>query len=258
MIIKFSLRRLSLIFLLVIVFPLVQKQWLNLYLFNINNFTIYKVLYYLSGLIVPILIIINSLNKFTFYKFNYNIDTNTNTNTNTNACSINGRLLFLITSLVLSILSILISNYILINLKIFINSFLRNNDYFVIFDIDKQVLFFVIISTFLIFKKTKFVIKKIVLTNFFIFSIINWYLQINNHFVTNIPPFYFFKFGNINFINITFILAIESFFYVWSYISYSSNLSDWKVPKPYKREILPILNIVIFYLLTIFYYSILF
>jgi hypothetical protein len=70
LIIKFSLYRLSIIILLVILFPLVQKQWLNLYLFDINNLSIYKLLYYLSGLIVPILVIINSLNKFTYYKFN--------------------------------------------------------------------------------------------------------------------------------------------------------------------------------------------
>ncbi len=43
------------------------------------------------------------------------------------------------------------------------------------FDIDKKILFVVIISIFLIFKKTKFLLKKIKLINFFIFSIINWY-----------------------------------------------------------------------------------
>ena len=70
LIIKFSLLRLSIIILLVILFPLVQKQWLNLYLFDINNLSIYKLLYYLSGLFVPVLVIINSLNKFTYYQFN--------------------------------------------------------------------------------------------------------------------------------------------------------------------------------------------
>ena len=61
--------RLTIFVLLVILFPLVQNQWLNLYLFDINNFTIYKLLYYLSGLIFPILVFKNSLNKFTYYKF---------------------------------------------------------------------------------------------------------------------------------------------------------------------------------------------
>ena len=78
MIIKFSLLRLSIIISLVILFPLVQKQWLNLYLFDINNLSIYKLLYYLSGLIVPILVIINSLNNFTYYKFNFYKKNNNN------------------------------------------------------------------------------------------------------------------------------------------------------------------------------------
>ena len=249
MIIKFSLLRLTITFLLVILFPLVQKQWFNLYLFNINNFTIYKVLYYLSGLIAPILVIVNSLNKFTHYNFN---------SSNNNNNNISGKLLLLITIFLSTTLSILISHYIFINLKIFLNFFLSNNEYLVKFEIDKQILFVVIISSLLIFKKTKFLIKKIILTNFFILSIITWYSQINKSFLIDIVPFYFFKFGNINFLNIAFLLAIETVFYLWSYISYGSYLSDWNLPKPYKKEILPILIIFMFYLLIILYYSILF
>ena len=251
MIIKFSLLRLSIIILLVILFPLVQKQWLNLYLFDINNLSIYKLLYYLSGLIVPILIIINSLNKYTYYKFNFHKKNNNNSD-------ISGKSLFLITLIILSILSILISNYIFINLKIILNYLMTNNEYLVQFDIDKQILFLVIITILLIFKKTKFFIKKIILTNFFIFSIINWYSQINNSFLKDVIPFYIFKFENINFVNIVFLLAIETMFYLWSYISYNSYLSDWNVPKPHMKEITPILNIIMFYLLVILYYSILF
>ncbi len=251
MIIKFSLLRLSITILLVILFPLVQKQWLNLYLFDINNFSIYKLLYYLSGLIVPILVIINSLNKFTYYKFNFHKNKNNN-------LDINGKSLFLITSVISIILSILIVHYIFINLKIILNLYMINNDYLFQFDIDKQILFIVIISIFLIFKKTKFLLKKIILINFFTFSIINWYSQINNYSLNDVIPFYIYKFGNINFINIVFLLAIETMFYLWSYISYKSYLSDWNVPKPYKQEVTPIFNIIIFYLLVILYYSILF
>ncbi len=251
MIIKFSLLRLSIIILLVILFPLVQKQWLNLYLFDINNLSIYKLLYYLSGLTVPILVIINSLNKFTYYKFNFHKKNNNNSD-------INGKTLFLITLVILSILSILISNYIFINLKIILNLLMSNNEYLVQYDIDKQILFVVIISIFLIFEKTKFLLKKITLTNFFIFSIINWYSQINNSSLIDVIPFYIFKFENINFGNIVFLLAIETMFYLWSYISYNSYLSDWNVPKPYKKEVIPIINIIMFYLLVILYYSILF
>ncbi|RCL49191.1 MAG: hypothetical protein DBW86_05515 [Prochlorococcus sp. MED-G72] len=251
MIIKFSLLRLSIIILLLILFPLVQKQWLNLYLFDINNLSIYKLLYYLSGLIVPILVIINSLDKFTYYKFNFHKKNNNN-------FDISGKFLFLITLVILSILSILISNYIFINLKIILNLLISNNEYLVQFDIDKKILFVVIISIFLIFKKTKFLLKKITLINFFIFSIINWYSQINNSSLNDVIPFYIFKFGNINFVNIVFLLAIETMFYLWSYISYNSYLSDWNVPKPHMKEITPILNIIMFYLLVILYYSILF
>ena len=251
MIIKFSLLRLSIITLLLILFPLVQKQWLNLYLFDINNLSIYKLLYYLSGLIVPILVIINSLDKFTYYKFNFH-------NKNNNNFDISGKFLFLITLVILSILSILISNYIFINLKIILNLLISNNEYLVQFDIDKKILFVIIISIFLIFKKTKFLLKKITLINFFIFSIINWYSQINNSSLNDVIPFYIFKFGNINFVNIVFLLAIETMFYLWSYISYNSYLSDWNVPKPHMKEITPILNIIMFYLLVILYYSILF
>ena len=251
MIIKFSPLRLSIIIFLVILFPLVQKQWLNLYLFDINNLSIYKLLYYLSGLIVPILVIINSLDKFTYYKFNFHKKNNNN-------FDISGKFLFLITLVILSILSILISNYIFINLKIILNLLISNNEYLVQFDIDKKILFVVIISIFLIFKKTKFLLKKITLINFFIFSIINWYSQINNSSLNDVIPFYIFKFGNINFVNIVFLLAIETMFYLWSYISYNSYLSDWNVPKPHMKEITPILNIIMFYLLVILYYSILF
>ena len=250
MIIKFSLLRLTIIFLFVIIFPLVQKQWLNLYLFNINNFTIYKALYYLSGLIVPILVIINSLNKFTDYKFIYNNKKDNNNN-------ISGILLLFITFIVSTTLSFLISRYIFRNL-IFLNFFLSNNEYLLKFDFDIQILSLVIISILLIFKKTKFFIKKIILINFFIFSIITWYSQFNNSFLIDVIPFYSLKFENTNFINIAYILAIETVFYLWSFISYGSYLSDWSVPIPLKREVTPILNIFMFYLLIILYYSILF
>ncbi len=250
MIIKISLVRLSIIFLLVILLPLVQKQWLNLYLFDINKFSIYQLLYYLSGLTVPIFAIITSLNKFTYYKFNHHKKNNNN-------YVINGKLLLLITLIVLTVLSILVSHYVFINFRILLNFFIRNNEYLVLFDIVKQILIVLIISIFLIFDKTKFLIKKLVLTNFFIFSIVTWYSQINNSFLIDTVPFNIFKSENINFINIALLLTIEIIFYIWSYISYSSNLSDWKVPKPKKNEIIPILYIIMFYLLIVLYYSIL-
>tara|TARA_Y100000739_G_C20501699_1_gene415244 strand:+ start:71 stop:841 length:771 start_codon:yes stop_codon:yes gene_type:complete len=252
---RFSLVRVSIFFLIVILFPLVQKQWLNLYLFDINNFTIYKLLYYLSGLVVPILVVINSLNKFTYYEFDFQKKNKNN--------EITGKLLLLLTLILSTTISILISRYIFINLNLCLNFFISNNQYLVQLDISKQILLILSISTFLIFQKTKYFLKKIILTNFLIFSIFAWYSQINNSLLIEKVPFYLFKFENlnflnINFINIAFLLSIEIVFYLWSYISYSSSLSDWKVPKPYKKEVITILKILIFYLFIILYYSILF
>ena len=249
MIIKYSLIRLSIIFLLVIIFPFIQKQWLNLYLFDINSFSLYRLLYYLSGLIIPILVIINSLNKFTYYKFNHHTKKNNN--------DISGKILLITTLILLITLSILLSRYTFINLKIFLDLFINNNSILVKFNIDKQILFSVVISILLLFDKTKFLIKKFTLINFFIFSIISWYSRINNSNLIDIAPFNIFKFGNLNFLNVTYVLAIEIVFYLWSYISFGSYLSDWNVPKPHKNVILPIMNIFIFYFLIILYYSIL-
>ena len=253
MIIKFSLSKLSIFFLLVILFPLVQNQWLNLYLFDINIFSFYKVLYYLSGLIFPILIIINSLNNFTYYKFNNN-KTNYKINNNPN---ITGKFLFFITSISLIILSIMISHYIFINFKILLNFFSNNNQLQFLFDSNKKTLFILIISILLIFKKTKLFMKKIILINYFIISILIWYSKINNILLNDFFPLDIFRIENINFINILLLLAIETVYYLWSYISYSSYLSDWSVPLPYKKQYFQILNIIFFYLLIIVYYSIL-
>ena len=250
MIKNISFLRISITFLLVILFPLVQKQWLNLYLFNINDFTIYKVLYFLSGLIVPILVSFCSLDKFTYYKFSLH-----NNNSNN---FISGKLLLVLTLIILFILSILTSQYIFINFKIFLDLFIRSNEYLVQFFIDKQLLIIIVILAFLLLKNTKFIVKKIILTNYFLISIFSWYSQINNYFLNDVVPTYMLKFGNIYFINIVFLLTIEIIFFLWAYISHSTYLSDWKVPIPYKKELSPILHIVIFYFLSILYYSILF
>jgi len=251
LIIKFNLVRISKILLLVLLFPIVQKQWLNLYLFDINNFSIYKLLYYLSGLLVPIFVIINSLSQFTDYKF---ISNKTYKSKN-----FSGKFLLLITSFVLVSLSTLLSVYFFINLNVIYNFIISNNNLFEfnIF-IDKQIIIVSIISILLIFKRTKLIIKKFTLINYFIISLVNWYLQINNNILTNLTPFDILIFDNINTINIIILLAIETFFYLWSYISYDSYLSDWSVPKPYRKEIIQIFNFYIFYLLILLYYSILF
>ena len=244
MIIKFSLVRLTIIFLLVILFPLVQNQWLNLYLFDINNFTIYKFLYFFSGVVCPILVIKNSLTKFTHYKFNNKKTINSN--------DVKGKILFLIILIVLILITILISSYFILNYNIFLHLFISENRDIIQFPIDKQIFLIVFISIFLLFKKIKILFKKIILINYFIISLAIWYSQVKNIFFMDI-----LEFENINHINIIFLLAIEIVYYLWSYISYGTNLSDWSVPTVTVKEISPISNIVIFYLMIILYYSLL-
>ena len=235
-----------------LLFPIVQKQWLNLYLFDINTFSIYKLLYYLSGLLVPIFVIINSLSQFTDYKFISNKTYKSN--------NFSGKFLLLITSFVLVSLSTLLSVYIFINLNVIYNFIISNNNDLFEFNIfiDKQIIIVPIISILLIFKRTKLIIKKITLINYFIISVVNWYIRINNSLSTDLTQFDISTFDNISIINIIILLVIEIFFYLWSYISYDSYLSDWRVPKPYRKEISPIFNFFIFYLLILLYYSILF
>ena len=238
------------IFLLVILFPLIQNQWLNLYLFDINNFTIYQLLYYLSGLIFPIFVFKNSLNNFTYYKFNNNKIINN--------IVVSGKLLLIISILSLFILSTLISSYLLINFKLIFNLFISDYKFLINFDIDKQILFVLLTSILLLFNKLKFILKKVILINFLIISFTIWYSKINDilidstFLINNFP-----KFDNLNSFNIFFLLTIELVYYIWSYISYNSYLSDWIMPIPQKKYILSILYIIFFYLMIIVYYSIL-
>ena len=248
MIIKFSLVRLIIIFLLVLLFPLIQNQWLNLYLFDKNNFSIYKLLYFFSGIIAPTLLTFNSISKFTNYKFKNNILKYER--------KITGTELLLISSIVLVTLSLIIYNYIFINLKIIYKLFIIDYNYHLNLDIDKQILFIAIISILLIFKKIKLFLKKLILINYFIISTLIWYSHLNN---INLYDLFLknniFKFDNINFINLVILLSIEILYYLWSYISYDSFLSDWSVPKLRIREMTPLLKILIFYLLILLYYS---
>ena len=248
MIINFSLVRLSIIFLLVILLPLFQKQWLNLYLFNINNFTLYKFLYYLSGLIIPILVILNSLNKFTFYKFKY-------TKKNNYSLNIQGKLLLFISLCILIFLSFLITSYIFTNFTMFENLLISDNKSLVQLGNNKKLLIVAISCILLIFKKTRILLKKIILINFLMISTIIWYSHINNAPLIDLFPRYLSKLTNINYINIIYIFTIDTMYYFWSYISNGTNLSDWNVPVAIKEVIYPILSIIIFYFLIILYYS---
>ncbi len=232
-----------------LILPFVQKQWFNLYSLNINDISFYLILYYLSGAICPSLVYVNSLKNFTYYNF---------TNNKIHSIKIikGKRLLFLV-AINLIFLSYLIAHYIYINFDLIFNLFLEG------INVPKphipQLSFLIfLISILLIFKKSRFMLKKIILVNFILISLYLWHLQINNISVDD--QFYIYRYfglNDLNLINLFILVAIEISFYTWSFLSYKTNLSDWIVPKPQKVDVIPFLNIFIFYFFIIIYYSIL-
>ena len=249
MIIKNNTTKLLVTLSFLLILPFVQKQWLNLYSFNINDISFYSILYYLSGAICPTLVLLNSLKNYTYYNFTKNKIHSINV--------IKGiRLLFLV-AINLIFLSYLIVNYIFINFDLIFNLFLEGVSVPKP-DIPQLSFFIFLISIFLIFKKSRFLLKKIILVNFILISFYLWHLQINNMSVDDQFHIYrYFGLNDLNLINIFFLVAIEISFYTWSFLSYKTNLSDWIVPKPQKGDVIPFLNIFIFYFFIIIYYSIL-
>ena len=249
MIIKNNTTNLLVTLSLLLILPFVQKQWFNLYLFNFNNISFYSILYYLSGIICPSLVCLNSLKNYTYYDFNK--DNNYSKNT------FKGKGLLFLVLLNLLFLSYFISDYIYINFDIICNLFLKE------FNLSKPdifhySLFIFLISILLIFKKSKILIKKLILVNFVLISFYLWYLQINNINVNEQFHIYkYFGLNDLNFINVLILFAIEIFYLAWSYLSYKTNLSDWIVHTPKKRDINPFFNMIIFYFFIIIYYSIL-
>ena len=125
-------------------------------------------------------------------------------------------------------------------------------------DILHLSLFIFLISILLIFKKSRFLLKKLILINFIFISLYLWHLQINNINVDDQFHIYrYFGLNDLNLINIFILVTIEISFFSWSFLSYKTNLSDWIVQKPQKGDIIPILNMFIFYFFIIIYYSIL-
>jgi len=231
-----------------LILPFIQKQWFNLYSFNINDISFYSILYYLSGTICPFLVCLNSLKNYTYYNFNKD-------KTNSVKVIKGKRLLFLV-ALNLIFLSYLIADYIYINFDLIINLFLEGG-YVPKPDIPQLSFFIFLISILLIFKKFKFLLKKIILVNFILISLYLWHLQIINISVDDQFHIYrYFGLNDLNLINLFILVAIEISFYTWSFLSYKTNLSDWIVPKPQKRDFIPFLNIFIFYFFIIIYYSI--
>ena len=232
-----------------LILPFVQKQWLNLYLFNINDITFYSIIYYLSGTICPSLICLYSLNNYTYYSFNRNEIYSKKT--------IKGKALLLLVVTNLIFLSYLISEYIYINFDLICNLFLDGINLHKP-DIFHFSLYIFLISVFLIFKKSRFLFKKLLLINFILISFYLWYAQINNINVDDQFHIYrYFALNDINLINVYFLIGIEISYFTWSFLSYKTNLSDWIVRIPQRRDISLILNMFIFYFFIILYYSIL-
>jgi len=170
---------------------------------------------------------------------------------------INGKRLLFLVAINLILLSYFIADYIYINLDLIFNLFLEGINAPKP-DIPQLSFFIFLISILLIFKESRFLLKKIILVNFILISLHLWHLQINNINVDD--QFYIYKYfglSNLNFINLFILVAIEISFFTWSFLSYKTNLSDWIVPKPQKGDIIPILNMFIFYFFIIIYYSIL-
>jgi len=190
-----------------------------------------------------------SLNNYTYHKFNKDKI----------YCkkSIKGKLLLFLVAINLIFLSYLTIDYIYMNYDLISNLYLEG------INLQKphisQLSFFIIlISILLIFKKSRVLCKKLILGNFILISFLIWSLQINNINVDDQFHIYrYFGLNDLNLINIFILLAIEISFFTWSFLSYKSNLSDWIVQKPQKGDLIPILNMFIFYFFIIIYYSIL-
>ena len=249
MIIKNNTTKLLVTLLLLLILPFVQKQWFNLYLFNTNNISFYSILYYLSGTVCPILVCFNSLKNYTFYNFEINKIYSKNI--------IKGKSLLLIVFINLVFLSYLIADYIYLNFDLIFNLFLEETN-LPKPDIIQLCFFIFIISILLIFRKTRLLLKKLILVNFILISFCLWHIQIKNINVDDQFHIYkYFGLNDLNLINLFILVAIEISFFTWSYLSYKTNLSDWIIRKPQKWDLIPFLNMFIFYLFIVIYYSIL-
>ena len=228
-------------------FPIVQEQWLNILLLNEFEFSYYSILYYLSGFLFPILVLNNSLFSFSFYKFNSN-------KYQSKKFKFVG---YLVISNVL-ILSILIIRYLIFSINYIIPQIDLNN----YFDIKLQVLLSVIVMILLLINKTKRLIKKLLLLNYLIICFINWSIYFLN--IQGIEIFInkyissknFYEFNNLNTLNILYLFIFEIFYYIWSFISYKNNLSDWSISYPEKADYTSFSKITIFYLGILIYYII--
>jgi len=228
-------------------FPIVQDQWLNIFLLNQFEFSFYSILYFISGFLFPILVINTSLSNFFDYKFIYD--------------KYQSKKFKYIGFPV--IISILFLSILTIRYLIFSGNYIFPQiDLNVYFDIKLRFLLLLIFIILLLINKTKRILKKLFLINFFIICFINWttyYLNLQgfeffiNKYISNNN---YYQFNNINIINILYLLIFEILYYIWSFISYQNNLSDWSITFPKRSDFVPITRITIFYLGILIYYLI--
>ena len=228
-------------------FPIVQDQWLNIFLLNEFEFSYYSILYFFSGLLFPILVINNSLSNFFYYKFN--------------SSKYQSKKLQFIGYLVIFtilFLSILIIRYFIFS----INYIIPQIDLNIYFDIKLKIFVLLILMILLLINKTKRILKKLILLNFFIICFINWSsyflnLQGIDIFINkNISNNSYYEFNNLNLLNTFYLFIFEVFYYFWSFITYQNNLSDWSINYPKKSDFIPVSKIIIFYLGVLIYYLI--
>ena len=245
MIIKKNTTNLLITLSFLLILPFAQKQWFNLYLFNINDISFYSILYYLSGTICPYLVCLNSLNNFTYYNFNKNKIFSKNV--------ITGKLLFFLIAINLIFLSYFIFDYLYINFDLICNLFFERIN-LPSPDIFQFSFFMILISIFLIFKKFRLLLKKLILVNFILISFYLWHVQIKNINVDDQFHIYkYFGLNNLDLINVFILISIEISYFTWSLLSYKTNLSDWIVRRPQRVDFIPLLKIIIFYFFIIIY-----
>ncbi len=224
-----------------------QDQWLNLFLLNKFEFSYYSILYFLSGFLFPIVVINNSLSNFFEYKFSSN-------NYENNKLRFIGYLF----TFTLLILSLLIIRYFIFS----INYIIPQIDLNIYFDIKLKIFFLLVVMILLLINKTKRFIKRLILLNFFIIFLINWStyflnLQGKEIFVNKyIFDNNYYDFYNINILSTSFLFIIEIFYFLWSFITYQKNLSDWSINFPKRVDLIPVSKITIFYLGVLIYYLI--
>ena len=197
----------------------------------------------------PIIVVNISLKNFLNYKFH-----------NSNVINKKREIKLLTYPLIsiLFLLAILINLYFLYTFELF-NPFLIENNFI---NLKFNIFVFLFIIIILLVNNTKKYLKRIILINFLVISIILWtkyyinLLEINNIFSNFFSNISYPNIKVMNIFNVIFLLIIEILYYCWCYLSYKDNLSNWCVPYPTKLDLKPIIKLLIFYIGILIYYLI--